>query len=105
MPGHGDEVGRSVVVQIDELGPELDPGELAGRDSGGVGPVVEERPLYVPIDGARLAAEVCDEEVRKAIAVDVTDGNPHSRPRDLLVARSGAGLDGHVLERSVAASP
>ena len=98
-----EDVGPAVVVEVGERTAPVDPGHRVGRQAE-EGGVVEEDPFaIVLVEGGVLVREVGDEQLGKAVAVDVLGVDPHARLGHAVDVEGSARELGDVVEGAVAA--
>ena len=91
----------AVVVDVEQLGAEPERQE-AGAEPGLLRDVFEQAVAAVLVERVQLLGEVGDEQLGKAVAIDVAAVDAHARLRLAVDVEADAGGIGDVLEGAVA---
>src|SRR4029079_12770773 len=90
-----EEIEPSVVIEIDERGAPAEPARVHA-DARGKRAVVAQAAAAVLVERRRVAGEVRLEDVHRAVAIVVADGDAHARLRLAVLAVGAARGDGDV---------
>ena len=98
------QVGMSIQLRIDELGPK--PGEgKAGRGESRAGSgVFEQAAAPLPVQGAPLAMKIGDEQVPQVVVIRVIKRDPHARLAAAVAIKGQAAHHGLLRKRRLVAA-